>query len=328
MIGPQDQDAQNKGVPLRSLVDDITTLRVFSLVIETESFSEAGRRLGFTPATISKHVSGLEQRLGTRLINRTTRRLHITEAGMIFYQRCVNILQELERAESELSEIRREPTGTLKVTAPSVLAIRHISPHLPVFMENNPKISLELLLTTRKVDLFDDGIDLAIRIADTIEPGLIAIKLAPNRRVLVAAPSYLDKHGTPLVPGDLQRHNCLSGRGLSTPNTWVFQVDGVATHLRISGNLVADNGEIIRNALLSGQGIAMMPTFLISDDLAAGRVRPLLSSYMMPPLWIYAILPHRQYIPLKARCFIDFLKRCFGPTPYWDEQLSERSLDC
>ena len=307
------------GIVTRGRIDDVTSLRVFSLVVETESFTEAGRRMGFTPATISKHVSGLEQRLGSRLINRTTRRLHVTEAGHIFYQRCVNVLQELERAESELSEIRKEPTGHLRVTVPTVLAVRHISPHLSTIMETYPKLSVELVLNSSKMDLFNEGIDLAIRIATQIEPGLIAIKLAPNRRVFAAAPAYLARHGVPQTPEELMNHNCLVARGLSLNNNWLFKRDGQNTTVRVGGNLIADNGEVLLDAALAGLGVIMLPTFLASDSLRTGKLVPILSDYTADPVWIHAVLPHRQYIPLKARCFIDFLKQRFGKTPYWDE---------
>ena len=192
---------------------DLTSLRVFARVVELQSFSEVARRSGVTPATISKHVSSLEGQLGARLVNRTTRRLFITEAGQRLYEHCVRIMQELDQAEAEVAEVRGEPAGPLRVTAPMLFGLLRIAPRLPEFARQYPKVSIDLDLSVEKIDLFQERIDVAVRIAEAIDPGLVAFRLAPYRRVFCASPAYLAAHGTPRTPEDLAHHNCLVSRG-------------------------------------------------------------------------------------------------------------------
>lgn len=289
---------------------DLTSLRLFVRVVELQSFSEVARRAGVTPATISKHISSLETAVGARLINRTTRRLFITDAGHRLYEHCVRVLQELDSAESELAEIKGEPAGPLHVTAPLMFGLRRISPRLPEFMQRYPKVALEVDLSIEKVDIFAERMDVAVRIAETVDPGLVAIRLAPYRRAFCAAPAYLARHGVPRTPEDLGSHNCLIGRGARLNASWPVQRDGETQSIRVSGNFLVNNGEVLRDAAVAGLGIMMGPRWQVEDDLAAGRLVEVLPEYTSTKRAIYAVLPRQGTLAPKVRAFVDFLKGC------------------
>lgn len=291
-------------------VKDLTSLRIFVRVVELSSFSEVARRNGVTPATVSKHVSSLEAAVGARLINRTTRRLFITEAGQRLYEHCVRVLQELDAAESELAEIKGEPAGPLHVTAPLMFALRRLSPRLPEFLARYPKVSLDLDLSIEKVDLFQQRIDVAVRIADTVDPGLVAFRLASYRRAICASPAYLERHGTPRVPEDLGAHNCLVGRGATLNASWPVQRNGELGSVRVAGNFLANNGEVLRDAALAGVGILMTARWLVEDDFRAGTLVDLLPEFVPTNRAIYAVLPRQGTLSPKVRAFVDFLKTC------------------
>ncbi len=291
-------------------IKDLTSLRIFVRVVELQSFSQVARRVGITPATVSKHVSSLEHAVHARLINRTTRRLFVTEAGQRLYEHCVRVLQELDAAESELAEIKGEPAGSLHVTAPLMFALRRLSPRLPEFLAQYPKVSLDLDLSIEKVDLFQERIDVAVRIADSIQPGLVAFRLAPYRRAICAAPAYLERCGTPRTPEDLGAHNCLVGRGAILNASWPVQRGSELGSVRVAGNFVANNGEVMRDAALAGVGILMTGRWLVKDDFAAGRLVELLVDYAPANRAIYAVLPRQGSLTPKVRAFVDFLKTC------------------
>ena len=291
---------------------NLDSLRIFSLVVDRGSFSEVARQLGCTPATIGKHIAALEERLRTQLVSRTTRRLFITEAGQRLHEHAARVFHELEQAEAELSETQREPSGHIRVTAPGVFATRILSPHLPGFMRRYPKISLELILNSHILDLYAERIDVAVRITSDVAPGLIAIKLAPNRRVICAAPEYLRAHGTPQSPGDLAQHNCLLMRGTSATKHWPTRSGEELANTPVSGNFIADNGDLLRDAVLAGLGIVRLPYWLIDADLRAGRLTEILADHVAQTTSIYAVLPQRTYVSSKVRCFVDFLKEALA----------------
>jgi DNA-binding transcriptional LysR family regulator len=289
---------------------DLASLRVYVRVVELQSFSEVARRMGITPATVSKHVASLETTLRARLVNRTTRRLFITEAGQRFYEHCVTVLHELDRAESELAEIRGEPGGQLRVTAPLMFALAKISPRLPGFMRRYPRISLDLDFSVEKIDLLAQRIDVAVRIAEAVDPGFVAFRLAPYTRVFSAAPSYLEAHGTPMTPDDLASHNCLITRGASLNATWPISRNGTIEHMRVSGNLVANNGGVVVDAAIDGRGILMSAKWMIEEHLAAGRLVEILHGYVPANRAVYAVLPRQGALLPKVRAFVDFLREC------------------
>lgn len=289
---------------------DLTSLRVFARVVELKSFSEVARRSGITPATVSKHVASLEGTLHARLVNRTTRRLYITEAGQRLYEHCVRVLSELDQAESELAEIRGEPAGPLRVTAPLMLAIAKITPRLPDFMKRHPKVSVDLDVSVEKIDLLQERIDIAVRIAETVDPGFVAFRLAPYRRVFCAAPSYLAERGTPQTPDDLAFHNCLISRGATLNATWPVLRDGRVVPIRVSGTLVSNHGAVVRDAAIGGIGVLMTAHWLVADDLAAGRLVEVLHGYVPENRAIYAVLPRQGALLPRVRAFVDFLREC------------------
>jgi len=291
--------------------EDLTTLRIFARVVELESFSEVARRMGVTPATVSKHIGALEGRLRARLVNRTTRRLFVTEAGRRLYERCLRVLQELEQAEAELSEMQSEPSGMLRVTAPMMLGGRRISPRLPGFMKRYPKLSIDLNLSIQKQDLYQEHLDIAVRVAEAIDPGLVAVRLAPYDRVFCASPDYLRARGVPRTPEDLAGHNCLVSRGATLNSSWPMRKDDRVVQMRVSGNLVADNGEVIRDATLDGLGLCMTARWLVDDDIQAGRLVEVLAPYAVQNRAVYAVLAQRGAMTPKLRCFVDFLRECF-----------------
>jgi len=289
---------------------DLTSIRIFARVVELQSFSEVARRSGVMPATISKHVSSLEAALGARLINRTTRRLFITEAGQRLYEHCVRVLQELDAAESELAEIKGEPAGPLHVTAPLTFGIGKLSPRLPEFLKRYPKVSLDLDLSIEKIDLFQQRIDVAVRIADNVDPGLVAIKLAPYGRAFCASPDYLARQGTPTTPEDLASHNCLVSRGAILNASWPVQRGKEMGSVRVGGNFVANAGEAIRDAVLAGLGITMTARWQVERELASGALVEVLADYVPTNRAVYAVLPRQGPLTPKVRAFVDFLKLC------------------
>lgn len=289
---------------------DLTSVRVFARVVELESFSEVARRMGITPATVSKHVASLETALRARLINRTTRRLYVTDAGHRLYEHCVRVLNELDQAESELAEIRGEPAGSLRVTAPLMLALAKISPRLPGFLERYPRVTLDLDLSIEKLDLLQERIDVAVRIAESVDPGFVAFKLATYKRVFCASPEYLGKRGVPATPEDLSHHNCLISRGATLNASWPVSRDGTIGNVRVSGTLIANNGHVVHDAVLAGIGISMTAHWIVADDLASGRLVEVLPDYAPSNRAVYAVLPRQGALMPKIRAFVEFLREC------------------
>lgn len=303
---------------LSQAIDDVGSIRIFATVVECASFSEAARRLRMAPSTVSKKIAMLEQRLATALVRRTTRRLIVTEEGLRLYGHFVRILRELEEAEAEIVGETR-PHGTLRVTAPAVLATRHFSRHIPRFLERYPEMRVEMTLTSQTLDLTSKGIDLAIRVADRIDPSLLALKLAPNRRVFCASADYIERFGAPQKPQELAAHNCLVAEGGGLNDHWPVRLDDGVGYIRVAGNLTSNNGELLRDACLGGVGIGMFPTFHVYQDIQAGRLREVLAGHKVVTTAIYAVIPHRRIMPRKTKAMIDFVKELFGPVPYWDE---------
>lgn len=307
----------------RHVLEDVTSLRTFVSVVETKGISAAARRLKLTPSTVSKHISLLEERLGVRLINRTTRRLSITDMGARLYEHALRILQELEAAEAEILEFDRVPKGLLRVTAAPIMAVRHIGPHLSEFTKRYPEISLEMVVNSQMVDLVNEGIDVAIRIAADVSRHMQSIRLAPIRRVVCASPDYLAQHGTPKTIDDLADHNCLLRQGSNLVNKWTLKDNRGTRAIRIDGNFTADSSEILREAVIGGVGIALMPTFVCWQDLLDGRLVEILPGSAVVDTWIYAVVPHRRHMPSKTRAFIDFTKETIGDPPVWDAALMD-----
>lgn len=301
-------------------MNNLTAMAVFAKVVETRSFSKAADELRLSKSTVSKAVSGLEDRFGARLLNRTTRRLSLTEAGMAFYDRCSRMVAEAAAAEESISELSAGPRGTLRVTAPLSFGFLHLAPLVPAFLESYPHIDLDMNLTDEFVDVVEGGFDLAVRVGRLVDSRLMARKLAPCRFAVCGAPAYFERHGAPQSPRDLSRHFCMRYSHLATQDEWHFEGPEGRVSVRIGGRFRSDNGDALRAAALEGLGLLYTPTFIVGDDLRAGRLVEVLSDY----LWetgVYAVYPSGRYVPAKLRVFVDFLVKRFGPAPYWDDGL-------
>ncbi len=304
-------------------MDRLGAMAVFARVVEMESFSGAARDLGLSKSADSKRVGRLEDRMGLRLLNRTTRRLSLTEAGAAFYQGCRRVVAEAEAAERAVTRLARAPRGRLRVNAPMSFGVRHLAPALPDFMARYPELTVDLALNDRVVDLVEEGFDLAIRIARLADSSLIARRLAPNRLVLCAAPAYLERHGAPRAVADLKGHECLLYSYLAAGGVWRLCGPGGERRLRVTGRLRINNGDALLAAALGGFGVALLPCFICGQDLRAGRLIHVLPEWSGPAdTAIAAVYPASRNLSPKVRVFVDFLAERFGPMPYWDEGLN------
>lgn len=304
-------------------MDSLTSMKVFGSVVEAGSFASAARRLRLSRAVVTKHVAALEDRLKVRLLERTTRKLSVTEAGGRYYERCAQILVEIEDAEREAAHATAVPSGTLRITAPHTFASMHIAPHLAEFRRQFPDVELEITLSDRFVDLLEEGFDLAIRVADTLpESSLIARRLAACRFVVCGSPEYFKQHGEPQTPDDLAEHPCL-GYTLSTrEHNWVFVCPQNQRYVvNVTGPLRSNSGELLRSAAVGGAGVMLLPTFYVGEDLERGRLKAVLTDYRVQEYGIYALYPSRKHLTAKVKSFVDFLSARYGSEPYWDEWL-------
>ncbi|MFT3763803.1 MAG: LysR family transcriptional regulator [Pseudoxanthomonas sp.] len=300
-------------------------LDLFLRVLDLGSITAAARSLDLSTAVASQRLKRLETGLNVRLFHRTTRRLHPTAEGLALAQRGRPLVEELESLGAELRETVAGVAGTLRVTLSATFGRQYVSPLLPEFMARHPRLRLSAHLTDRQVDLVGEGYDLAIRIGALADSGLVARRIASNRRVVCASPGYLARHGEPRVPEDLAGHDCLLlfGRdGLH--DLWRFAAaDGAEAAVRVRGRFESDLGEFIRDAALADQGVATFSLWHIVDDLRAGRLRLLLPDWRLPATAISAVTPHRRSTPPRVRAFVDFLGEKFGDVPPWEREAPE-----
>jgi DNA-binding transcriptional LysR family regulator len=288
-------------------MDILAGRRVLVAVVDAGSFAAAARRLDMSRAMVSKYVLGLEDHLGTRLLNRTTRRLSLTESGSVFYERSVQIIADVTEAEQVAGHMAAEPRGVLKMTMPLAYGLHRLGPAISDYANRFPKVKLDLSLSDRKVDLIEEGFDLAIRIGKLSESGLIARKLGTEHSIIVGAPAYFERYGEPKTPGDLTNHVCLGYSLASAGDEWrLYGADGLVT-VRSTGSVKADNGDILRLAALNGTGLIFQPHFIVDEDVRAGRLRQVLGDYASEELGIYAVYPSRKHLSAKVRTFVDFL---------------------
>lgn len=300
-------------------MDTLTSMQVFAAVVEAGSFAAAAERLALSRAMVSKHLAHLESHLGSRLLNRTTRRLSLTESGASYFERCQQILKDVEEAEQAATQLTSVPRGTLRLTVPLVFGVLHIAPLIADYLSIHADAKLDFTLDDRNVDLVNEGYDLAIRIGILAETGLIARKFATDSLVVCGAPEYFRRHGVPRVPADLSQHACLGYSYDDAVNEWRFSGPGGEHIVQVNGNLRANNGDLLRVAALGGAGIVLQPRFLVGADLRAGRLQAVLAEYRTRELGIYAVYPSRKYLSAKVRTFIDFLVERFGPNPDWGD---------
>ena len=302
-------------------MQDLSGIAVFAAVVEAGSFTAAAEKMGQSKSAISKQVTKLEQRLGAQLIARTTRRLSLTEVGHSFYERCRRIIAEAEEAELAVTHLQEVPRGRLRVTAPVSFGITHLVAALPDFMRMHEEVSVFMDFNDRRVDIVDEGFDLAIRIGVLEDSSLIAKRIAQTRRPVLAAPSYLEQHGRPQHPQDLEAHNCMIYTNTDTPNIWRFRnPDDPKGELsvRVAGSLVSNNGNALAQAAAAGVGIVLSPTFICVESLRSRALVPILEDYELPPIGIHALYPPNRHLSAKVRAFVDFLTaRYSGPEVLW-----------
>ncbi|EJC6803861.1 LysR family transcriptional regulator [Vibrio parahaemolyticus] len=297
----------------------IASLPVFVAVVECGSFSLAAKQLNLTKSAISKRINQLEDDLGIRLLNRTTRKLSLTETGERYFEYASQALNLAQQGVDAVSELQGSPQGRLKITVPMSFGVLHIAPLISEFLARYPKIEVDLNLEDKMVDLVKDGFDLGIRIGELTSSNLIAKRLAPCKSVLCASPDYLAEFGTPQKPSDLVSHNCLRYSYFRGGVEWMFINNGSEYKVLPKGNFIVNNSEAIRQLLLRGSGIAQLPTFIAGRDFAAGNLKPVMEEYSLPEHAIYAVFPERKHMPLKVRAFIDFISEKLGTDlPYWD----------
>jgi DNA-binding transcriptional LysR family regulator len=298
-------------------MDKTQEMTVFVRAVAEGGFSAAARVLKLTPSAVSKQVGRLEDRLGTRLLNRTTRRLSLTEEGRAFHARCVQILAEIEEAETAVTELHAAPRGTLRVAAAVAFFNHQVMPLLPEFLARYPEVHFDLVMTDREVDLVDERIDVVIRFGHLRDSTLIARKLAVSRRVICASPDYLARHGTPRTPADLAHHNCLTLSTRPEFNVWEFG-DRPGDHLRVTGNVELNQADALYDACLAGIGLARVAGYLVEADIKAGRLVPVLAEELKEASTLYVVYPHRRHLSPKVRAFVDFLVGKFSPLPPWE----------
>lgn len=300
-------------------MDRFGDLDVFAHVVTARGMSAAGRQLNLSPAVISKRIRRLEERLGVRLLQRTTRQLSLTEAGQGFYERVVSILSSIEDAEAWVASGAGQARGTLRVSAPTSFGRLHIAPHLKPFLDAHPLVSVELVLGDGFIDIVGEGFDLAIRIADLRDSSLVAKRLAPNHRVLCATPGYLAAAGVPATIDDLSRHTLIAH---NTDHWTLDGPDGPVT-VRVAGPLRTNSSEVVREALLAGLGIALRSTWDVGPELKSGALQRVLPAYSVGSrVAIHAVYPSRRHMEQKVRAFVDYLADLYGQTPYWDAGLT------
>ena len=299
-------------------MDRLKQIESFAAVAGKGSLTAAALAEGVAPAVIGRRIDALEERLGVKLLVRTTRRLTLTHEGSAFLEDCQRILADIANAEASVSAGGVKASGHLRITAPAGFGRRHVAPLVPKFLALHPDVSLSLNLSDRVVDIVNEGFDSAVRVGDLPDSSLVSVRLADNRRLCVAAPSYLQRAGTPKHPSELTRHECLLlSSDASQTRGWAFRVDGEVTHLRPGGRLDCSDGQVLHTWCLQGLGLAWRSTWEVEEQIAAGELQEVLANFAAPPNGIYAVVPQRRHLPLRVRLWIDFLKHSFGDPGYW-----------
>ena len=299
-------------------MDRLKQIESFVAVAAKGSLTAAANAEGVAPAVVGRRIDALEQRLGVKLLLRTTRRITLTHEGSAFLEDCQRLLADLANAEASVSAGGVKASGFLRLTAPAGFGRRHVAPLMPAFLARHPDVKLSLNLSDRVVDIVNEGFDCAVRVGDMPDSSLISIRLADNRRRCVAAPSYLQRAGVPQQPAELGRHECLTlSSDASQTRGWAFLVDGAVTHLRPAGRIDCSDGQVLHAWCRQGLGLAWRSTWEVENDIATGTLVPVLEAFAAPPNGIYAVVPQAKHLPLRVRLWIDFLKHHYGDASYW-----------
>ncbi|WP_431260056.1 LysR family transcriptional regulator [Roseateles chitinivorans] len=299
-------------------MDRLKQIESFALVATKGSLTAAAQAEGVAPAVMGRRLDALEARLGVKLLLRTTRKLTLTHEGIAFLEDCQRLLAEFASAEASVSAGGVKASGHLRITAPAGFGRRHVAPLVPDFLSRHPEVSVSLNLSDRVVDIVNEGFDCAVRVGDLSDSSLISMRLADNRRLCVAAPSYLKRAGTPKHPSELMRHECLTlSSDASQTRGWAFRIDDQVQHLRPSGRLDCSDGQVLHDWCRQGLGLAWRSTWEVAAALQAGELVSVLDEFAAPPNGIFAVLPQRKHLPLRVRLWIDFLKEHHGSPDYW-----------
>jgi DNA-binding transcriptional LysR family regulator len=294
-------------------MDRWSAMEAFVRVVEAGSFVAAAERLGISTSSLSRLIADLEQHLGSRLLNRTTRRLSLTESGQSYYERCVTLLADLAEAEALAGQSSAQARGTIRLTCSYSMAEQQVAPAIASFVERHPGVKFELVVSDRIVDLVEEGFDLAIRVGAVGSDRLVARRLGSMRMVLCAAPSYVERHAAPRFPEDLAGHNALTYAYAPSPRVWRFtDAKGDVHEIRVAGNLHANSGDALRAAAVQGMGVIYEPDFLLDAALRAGQLVPLLPEFPGAGGDIWAVYPSRRHLSLKVRLFVDHIAAAFG----------------
>jgi DNA-binding transcriptional LysR family regulator len=308
-------------------MDSVQSMRVFARVALRTGFAAAARDLRMSSAAVTKHIAALETRVGARLLNRTTRKVILTEAGRVYLERCLECLQAFEAADASVSELASAPRGLLRVTAPVEYGNIHLAPLIADFMDRYPDIVVDLRLSNRVVDLVEESIDVALRVAVSLDASYVARPLANLRAAFWGSPAYFRKHGRPRKPEDLSQHRCLVFAEPSPREEVVFERDGVQKRVKLKTALLSNSGEALAVGVCKGAGLALMPSFLAAPEHAAGRIEPVLLDWSVGVGRLFVMYPHRRSVSPKVRVFLEALREAYGndPTrdPWWPAELSE-----
>lgn len=296
-------------------MDLLSPMKTFVRVVEAGSFSAVANELRTTQPTISRQVAALEEHLGARLLTRTTRQLTLTDDGQAFYERALRVLESLSEAENAVGRRRGRPSGVLRIATPVVFGRIHVVPRLPAFMARYPDVAIDIVMSDTFTDLVEQGIDLAIRVGEITDPSLVAKRIGIVQRVTVASPAYLKARKTPRVPQDLEDHECIVYTRLATGDRWHFESPDGPISVDVKGRFRADNSEAVRDGVLSGLGIAVIPAFAFSSEIESSKVRVLLKAFEPKRLPMHAVYPSRRFVPLKVRTMIDYLAHEFALDP-------------
>jgi DNA-binding transcriptional LysR family regulator len=302
---------------------DLNDMMIFARVVAANGFAQAARELGMSKSRVSKSVARLEQSLGVRLLNRSTRGMSLTEIGAAYHKHCVHIADEAAQAADLVGELRAEPIGVLRISCPVAFGRLHVAPAVASYLASHPKMRIDLSTTDRLVDLTSEGFDLAIRIVREPDLHLVARRLAAVRRVICATPGYFARHGVPKSPQDLAHHNCLHYTHFGSQGQWRLQGAGGQIAVAVEGSLSVNDDDVLGQAVLAGLGIALLPTFLVADELRSGLLRPVLSKFVLPERTIHAVHLPNPNLPAKVRGFIDHLQGQIGRPAYWDRPLRQ-----
>jgi len=292
-------------------------ISTFVEVVSKGSLSAAARAEGIAPAMIGRRLDALESRLGVKLLQRTTRKLALTNEGAAFLEDCQRILTELEEAESAVAERSAHATGHLMISAPAGFGRQHVAPLIPSFLAEHRDVSITLNMSDRVVDIVGEGIDVAIRIASLSDSSLVSVKLADNERVVVGAPSYLKRHGVPHTLADLAKHNCLAISSEGSQRGWTFRENGKNVVMKVAGNMGSNDGQVLHDWALAGKGLAWRSMWEVGNEIAEGKLQTVLDQHSAPGNDIYAVFAQRRHLPLRIRAFVDFLRHTYAQPEYW-----------